>query len=138
MAIWRHAKCFLEIGWWTSPIEKMSGCESLSTEDKHAVQSLAEQYIDDTKQDAEEKLETSPQGSKTAQDLEHENKGSDKGTGKKSKHEKNGRKSDENQKEPLNKKANKLDGDFGRESPESSKNFAAEELSGNTSFQSRA
>lgn len=130
VAVWRHAKCFLEIGWWTSPIEKMSGWESLSTEDKHAVQSLAKQYIDDTKHDAEEKLETSPQGSKMAQDLEHENEGSDKGTGKKRKHEKNGRKSNENQKKPLNKKANKLDGDFRRESPESSKNLAVKEKTG--------
>lgn len=114
VAVWRHAKCFLEIGWWTSPIEKMSGWESLSTEDKNAVQSLVKQYIHDTKQEAEEKLETFRQGSKMAQDLEHENEGSDKGSGKKRKHEKSGKKSDENQKEPLNKKANKLDGDFGR------------------------
>jgi len=126
VAVWRHAKCFLEIGWWTSPIENMSGWESLSPEDKHAVQSLANQYIHDTKQEAEEKQETSPQGSKMAQDLKHENEGNDKAIGKKRKPEKSGRKSDENQKgeNSLKKKANnKLDGDFGKESPESSKNL---------------
>jgi hypothetical protein len=40
VAVWHHTKCFLEIGWWTSPIENMSGWESLSPEDKHVVQSL--------------------------------------------------------------------------------------------------
>lgn len=130
VAVWRHAKCFLEIGWWTSPIEKMSGWESLSPEDKHSVQSLAEQYIQDgcridTKQEAEEKLETSPQGSKMAEDLKHGNEGSDEGIGKKRKAKKSGTKSDENKKggSSLNKKANKLDEGMGRESPQSSKNL---------------
>lgn len=125
VAVWRHAKCFLEIGWWTSPIEKMSGWESLSPEDKHAVQSLAKQYIQDEKQEAGEQLKTSPRGSKMEQDLDHENEGNGKGIGKKRKPEKSGRMSDENKKREnsLNKRANKLGRDFGGESPESSKNL---------------
>jgi hypothetical protein len=46
MPAWRHAKCFLEIGWWTRPMEKMSGWDKLSEEDKKAIQSMAEQYIE--------------------------------------------------------------------------------------------
>ncbi|GLJ41544.1 hypothetical protein SUGI_0859760 [Cryptomeria japonica] len=57
MAAWRHAKCFLEIGWWTSPMEKMSGWDKLSEEDKQAVQSMAEQYIEGGKSDPKHKLE---------------------------------------------------------------------------------
>lgn len=48
---WRHAKCFLENGWWTCPMEKMPGWDSLTEEDKESVQSIAKPYIQDTNKD---------------------------------------------------------------------------------------
>lgn len=49
---WRHTKCFLETGWWTSPIEKMPGWDSLTDEDKESVRSIAKPYVQDTNQDS--------------------------------------------------------------------------------------
>ncbi|KAH9324927.1 hypothetical protein KI387_005105 [Taxus chinensis] len=72
MASWRHAKCFLEIGWWTSPMEKMSGWDKLSDEDKQAVQTMAEQYSEGGKLDPKRKHEEGQNGSspKKAKKLE--------------------------------------------------------------------
>uniref|UniRef100_A0A0C9RJ76 TSA: Wollemia nobilis Ref_Wollemi_Transcript_14988_1486 transcribed RNA sequence n=1 Tax=Wollemia nobilis TaxID=56998 RepID=A0A0C9RJ76_9CONI len=62
MSAWRHAKCFIEIGWWTSPVEKMSGWDNLSDEDKQAVKDMTEQYIKSGKIDPKHKLEENDSG----------------------------------------------------------------------------
>lgn len=38
---WRHVKCFLELGWWTSPMAAMAGWDNLSVKDQAEVQELA-------------------------------------------------------------------------------------------------
>lgn len=42
---WHHAKCFLEMCMWTGPMDKMPGWDSLTLEDKEAVQNIAKPYI---------------------------------------------------------------------------------------------
>lgn len=37
---WRHVKCFLELGWWTSPMAAMAGWDNLSVKDQAEVQEL--------------------------------------------------------------------------------------------------
>ena len=37
---WRHAKCFLELGWWKEPIEEISGWKNLSKEDQQITQKM--------------------------------------------------------------------------------------------------
>lgn len=38
---WRHVKCFLDLGWWTSPMPAMAGWDNLSVKDQAEVLELA-------------------------------------------------------------------------------------------------
>ncbi|CAM6084251.1 unnamed protein product [Calypogeia fissa] len=38
---WRHAKCFMELGWFVKPVESLPGWDTLSTEDQKELKGLA-------------------------------------------------------------------------------------------------
>lgn len=38
---WRHAKCFMELGWFVNPVEKLPGWDTLATEDQKELKGLA-------------------------------------------------------------------------------------------------
>jgi hypothetical protein len=38
---WRHVQCFLETGWWSSPMGAMAGWDNLSVKDQGEVAALA-------------------------------------------------------------------------------------------------
>eukprot|EP01018_Ginkgo_biloba_P034178 Gb_33060 [translate_table: standard] len=112
LAAWRHAKCFLEMGWWTCAMDKMSGWDSLTAEDKQAVQN--------PKQEAGEPLESPGTSSKTPQASNHENKVGGEGKDKKRKPEESEILSCKNQNRVGSTKAKtrKMDGDMGQGSVE--------------------
>ncbi|XP_057858020.2 poly [ADP-ribose] polymerase 1 [Cryptomeria japonica] len=65
---WHHAKCFLEMCIWTDPMDKMPGWDSLTAEDKEAVQNIAKPYIQDSKKKVGDSLEKVSESSKNSKD----------------------------------------------------------------------
>uniref|UniRef100_A0A3S6KHI0 Poly [ADP-ribose] polymerase n=1 Tax=Juniperus drupacea TaxID=103973 RepID=A0A3S6KHI0_9CONI len=67
---WHHDKCFLEMCMWTGPMDKMPGWDSLTAEDKEAVQNIAKSYIQDSRKKAEDSAEKVSESSKNPKDGE--------------------------------------------------------------------
>lgn len=38
---WRHAKCFIELGWLETPVDELPGWDTLSPEDQTELRALA-------------------------------------------------------------------------------------------------
>ncbi|KAG0583223.1 hypothetical protein M758_3G120700 [Ceratodon purpureus] len=65
---WRHVKCFLELGWWTSPMAAMAGWDNLSVKDQGEVQELVKHSPGVKEAKFVEKVESHEVGSKRKKD----------------------------------------------------------------------
>jgi poly [ADP-ribose] polymerase len=65
---WRHVKCFLELGWWTSPMAAMAGWNNLSVKDQAECNELAKHSPGVKEAKFVEKVESHEVGSKRKKD----------------------------------------------------------------------